>query len=885
MRKRIFRTLVMLVFIALSCGPAAAGESAAAFKDVGSHWAAGDIEKCRVYQLMSGYPDNLFVPDSNLTRAEALAVIGKSLGWDRQAGNVATDGIKYPEDLWEGFRIYITCAADKQLIAKEDISGMKFNEPATRMELVLWLSGVFNLKGSGANLNFNDLGGISASQRDRLAGVVEAGIVKGKPGNLFNPSGNLTRAEMAAILVRLIENGKISPASGGQVAGELGTLTGVRGFVIDKYRDYVTVHIDFGSVEKVRVADVSLLIDGKSTTYGSLRRGSPVELLKSGSAVKAVSILDGVPRIYGKVKQVKSSSIVINDEDGKTAVYDIDKKSGVVDVNGNETDIEGIAVGLNAELFLSDNYSVRTIKLYKSTGRDLQGRVESVDASGSKKITVLESGKRQVFYLAENVSVRDKDGAIGLEEIKKGMDLSLTLDVNESVTGIEIIDLSTVIGKVAIVDTGGADRITIKDRSGQGKSYYTALGVTVTDGSGKLELEDLLEGTDVRLTLDEDGRVTGIEVVDLSTVIGRVNGIRATGARWMAVETDNGREEVYYVDSRAGVSEGSASHGFSFVEEGMRVKLTLNEIGNVASVEIIGIQSVSGVITAIQSSGVKKIALKDGDGQGRAYYLANGAVVRERGRVLNLDDLKIGVNVGVNLDMENRVVAVEVAGQSAVEGEVTSVRAFGAARIDIEKNGGLKEAYYLGNGIKVREGATERSLGEIVKGMLVRITIDDRGNVITVDIIGKTAVEGKVTVSPGRNSRKIGIEKSIGQEEIYDIDDNVLVWEGDSGRELGYIFEDMRVGLLLDGNRRVTRIDILGLHTVRGKVILIQTIDLETRVMVIKEAGGEEKTYNISKNASVSKGSSTLSLGRLNEGMNVEITLNNLRQVSHIEIL
>ncbi|MFZ5633371.1 MAG: S-layer homology domain-containing protein [Bacillota bacterium] len=883
MRKRNFLMMVVLVVVALSCGPAASGEPSGTYADIGSHWAAGDIEKCRVYRLMSGYPGNLFLPDRYMSRAEALAVIGRSMGWDRHLGNTSTEGIVFPEDLWDGFRIYVVYAANKGLIAKADISGIKFNEPSTRMEIFLWLAQALNLTGSGANLNFADTESISTSQRDMLAGVVEAGIIKGFPGNHLNPSGNLTRAEMAAILARLIDSGKIPSLSGRQYTGDHRELTGAKGYVVNKYPDYFTVHLDFGSVVKIQPDKVSLLINGSRSTYGSLQKGLPVELFKVGSTVTEVHILDGVPKVFGKVKEVKSTSIVIKDEDGKTAIYDIINKARILDVHGAETDIEEIEVGLNAEIVLSNNYNVREIKLYKSSGRDLQGKVESIEFSGNKKITVVENGKRQTFYLADNMAVESVNQTLRLEDIKKGTDVRLLLDTGNRVTGIEIIDLSSVYGKVDKVQTEGTDRITIKDRTGQSKTYYIAEGVTVKAENRTVELKDLRAGADVMLSLGDDDRVIGIEKVDLSTVIGRVTGIRKTGTRWIIIKTDSNREEICYVDSNPDVREGIKKHSFGFIEEGMRVKLSLNYLGKVTGVEIIEIHSITGTISAIQTSGVKKIKLRDKERQERDYYLANGVVVREAGRSFNLEHLKNGMNVMVNFDNNGRVANIEVLTQLAVEGEVTYIRDFGIKKIEIEGSGGLKEAHYLGDMVPVVYGGTSRNLGDIAKGMRVRLTLDDRGDVSGIDIIDIRREEGKVKLIPRWGSGKIGIVKSDGQEETYDIDRSVVVRENDSGRELDYIFEGMRVGLVLDSKDRVTRIDILGLYTVRGKVTLIQTAG--TKSIMIKEIDGRERSYKLANNVTVKKGNAVLGLGGLNKSMDVELTLDNELKVIHIVVM
>lgn len=873
MRKRTLWVMVIIVFLTFSCGPAAAEESAAAFTDVKNHWAAGDIEKCRVFKLISGFPGNLFIPDRNLSRAEALTVIGRSLGWDRQSEYISTSGIKFPEDLWDGFRIYVAYAANKQLIVKDDISVIKFNDPATREEIILWLAQALNLTGDGANLKFNDLSEISSSHRDLLAGVVEAGIIKGMPGDLLNPSGNLTRAEMAAILARLIENGKISPVSGP-------VLTGDRGYVINKYLDYFTVHLDFGRVVKVRAADVSFLINGNSTVYGSLRRGLPVELLKSGSVVTDVRILDGAARVYGKVKVVKTGDIIIQDEEGNAAIYGIHKRTKILDDKGAEIDLAALGIGMNVKLSLDGNENVQEIRLYEK--RLVEGKIEYIDLSGNNKIAILEAGTARTYYLAEDIKVSEGSRMIRLDDIKKGMDVRLVLNSEDRVIGVDITDLSTVEGKVDSVTTPGIKQITILDRNDRRKMYLLVEGLKVREGSRTFEFDDIREDMDVRLALDGNGRVAGIEIINMSTVAGEVSGIRTIDDNWILVKNDSGREEAYYVSNGVVIKEGRNAHTLDFIKEGMRVKLTLDVLGNVAGIDVTGLSSVTGEIVSIKTLGTKELTIKDSSGRERAYQLGDCTVIGGEGQILNLDHVKEGMNVKITLDNIDRVVRIEIKNLSTVEGEVNFSRTSGAVKIEIQKSSGQKEAYYLLDAVTVKEGEVTRSLSDVVKGMRVRLTVDGHGDITRIDIIEKAAVEGMVTGFSTLETDKIKIRKNNGQEEIYNIDYSVVVREDGIGRERDYIFEGMRVGLVLDQNNRVTRIDILGLFTVRGTVTLVQTRD--AKVIRLKGADGTEQTYNVRNDVTLNKGITPRSLGDVVEGMYIELTLDSRLQVSHIEI-
>lgn len=64
--------------------------------------------------------------------------------------------------------------------------------------------------GQAPNPNFKDVSPGSKGY-DEIAKAVELGIISGKPGSLFDPNGNLTRAEMATVLVRTYNLSGIYP--------------------------------------------------------------------------------------------------------------------------------------------------------------------------------------------------------------------------------------------------------------------------------------------------------------------------------------------------------------------------------------------------------------------------------------------------------------------------------------------------------------------------------------------------------------------------------------------------------------------------------------------------------------------------------------------------
>jgi hypothetical protein len=69
----------------------------------------------------------------------------------------------------------------------------------------LQVKGVNVIEGTSSDLSaYNDRSGISSYATVSVATLIKAGVIVGA-GNKINPSGNLTRAEMAVILHRVLK--------------------------------------------------------------------------------------------------------------------------------------------------------------------------------------------------------------------------------------------------------------------------------------------------------------------------------------------------------------------------------------------------------------------------------------------------------------------------------------------------------------------------------------------------------------------------------------------------------------------------------------------------------------------------------------------------------
>lgn len=184
------------------------------FKDVNSsHWAGKAIEMMVSKGIISGF-DGYFRPEDSVSKAEFAKMLVKTLDLDEIKPSQASFWDVAKND-WE--YTYVE-TAKKYLTAYSSGDGYKFkpDEASVREDMaVAVIKGLYD-KGEVADPNTTDMtvldkykdeNNISTNLRKYVAAAINEGIMVGDDGE-FNPMGNLTRAQAATLLARLIDDGQ-----------------------------------------------------------------------------------------------------------------------------------------------------------------------------------------------------------------------------------------------------------------------------------------------------------------------------------------------------------------------------------------------------------------------------------------------------------------------------------------------------------------------------------------------------------------------------------------------------------------------------------------------------------------------------------------------------
>ena len=213
MLPRTLQALVLLVAVLLAVArPVAAAPDSPAFSDLAGHWAAATVARAAAAGLVSGYPDGSFRPGQPVTRAEFIKLAFAGRGLLPVPGDA---GLADARGHW--VVDYLPAAVAAGLIVPADYGDPPRLEPdraISRLEAAVIAARFLHKQGAaqalrGAPLPYSDA--IPGWASGAVAVARSTGALSGYPDGSFGPERGLTRAEAAAVVLRLV----LTAAAGG----------------------------------------------------------------------------------------------------------------------------------------------------------------------------------------------------------------------------------------------------------------------------------------------------------------------------------------------------------------------------------------------------------------------------------------------------------------------------------------------------------------------------------------------------------------------------------------------------------------------------------------------------------------------------------------------
>ncbi|HWL24323.1 MAG TPA: InlB B-repeat-containing protein [Ureibacillus sp.] len=166
--------------------------------DISGHWAEESINKLVQLGAVSGYSDNTFKPNEQITRAEFVKMIVRALGLELSGSKVFTD----TKNHWA--KSEIATAYEHGMITGYNQSEFGADDPITREQMTTIIANTFELQ-QGQSKTFSDQSKISSWALEAIQKAASSNIIKGYEDGSFQPKKYAIRAEAVTVIIKALK--------------------------------------------------------------------------------------------------------------------------------------------------------------------------------------------------------------------------------------------------------------------------------------------------------------------------------------------------------------------------------------------------------------------------------------------------------------------------------------------------------------------------------------------------------------------------------------------------------------------------------------------------------------------------------------------------------
>lgn len=185
------------------------------FSDVQNHWAKASVNNMGSRMVVDGVGDGNFEPDRDMTRAEFAAVMIRALGLEPGSGTGGFSDI--PSAKW--YSGSVQTAAAYGIIKGYSDAAFGPDDKITREQAMTMIARAMKLTGLSAGLTagesndllgaYKDRSSLSSFAGDSAAECIKTGVVSGRGSSQLAPKAYVTRAEVAAMIERLLQKSNL----------------------------------------------------------------------------------------------------------------------------------------------------------------------------------------------------------------------------------------------------------------------------------------------------------------------------------------------------------------------------------------------------------------------------------------------------------------------------------------------------------------------------------------------------------------------------------------------------------------------------------------------------------------------------------------------------
>lgn len=185
------------------------------FADVNNHWAKAAVNNMGSRMVIDGVGNGSYEPDRDMTRAEFATAIVKALGLE--PGKGAESFADVPSNTW--YSGYVKTAAAYGIIKGYSDTAFGPEDKITREQAMTMLARAMKITGLNTGLTgserdkligaYTDSSAVASFANDSVGQCIKTGVVSGRGNNLLAPKAYVTRAEVAAMIERLLQKSSL----------------------------------------------------------------------------------------------------------------------------------------------------------------------------------------------------------------------------------------------------------------------------------------------------------------------------------------------------------------------------------------------------------------------------------------------------------------------------------------------------------------------------------------------------------------------------------------------------------------------------------------------------------------------------------------------------
>lgn len=566
------RKMAMALAAVLVAGSLPVTASAATFTDINEvSWASSTIQAVSDKGLINGYEDGTFRAKNNVTYSEAMVMVYNLMSKTGNLKASATNTLSIYQSVLNTYKIptwsqsTVAYGLSAQILMAADLPKFTTNgvsNPATRQDVAVMFGRALSEKYdiyAGTGVNYNDSWRISDEAMPYVDLLTRLGIVTGDDSGNFNPTANITRAEMAVMMNKTYDLLSNELANTGEITE-----------IVNHDGDYydVDVKMDNGERNRLTLSDDNISVYNKDGSrelpISSLTKGDRVSLVFDGLVITKIYLLDeeaSAQEKYdavGYIYSLKDGYLNLESENtGETTKYKINtnctyyldgKKTtesaikDVIDDNSDKYVYAGLYTetknekvdGKRQDVLYANAVYVTVKDEYTQTGEvtDFTSTTVSYKASGSNARKSADFASDCEFYIGDK-----KSSAKDLEEMAESGTVYVKVTVNSKGKATKVVmtedkftdntasSTYTVKGfnKDRIIVSRGGTSTTYEFGSTSDITYYIwEKGATKWNEVSFRGAESFYDGDDdkvdydtmyARMNFDKSGKITAIYMV------------------------------------------------------------------------------------------------------------------------------------------------------------------------------------------------------------------------------------------------------------------------------------------------------------------------------------------------------------------------------------